>query len=274
MFEFNAVQEHVRTQISAATLETNPFPHFYVLNLLPTEVYAELLANLPDDSEYEAYKPPYEARLFMNLEPKKISQLPEQVRSFWVAFEKWINSQEFLDLMVSRFGLLLKTNAENRGTQIRKAAHNGKLPISSRTLLARDYAHFALGPHTDAKNKFITALYYLPKNDKLKQFGTSIYSPKKPGYTSWESEHHKHEDFDLVRTFENLPNTFFAFMKSDRSFHGVEHGEYPNVGRDLIMWFPEIKSKDEPDRQLSLDRSVFEGEQRGFFGKLLERVTS
>ncbi|MBS3652293.1 hypothetical protein KEU06_27250 [Pseudaminobacter sp. 19-2017] len=272
MFDFDEVQKHTRARIDSATLVIEPFPHLYAHDLLPLETYNELISNLPSDSDYQAYRPPYQERLFIKLEGSQVSKLDSSVRSFWIEFERWINSQDFLDLMVAKFGELLKSNIRHRRSQLRETARNGKIPIVSRTLLARDYAHFALGPHTDAKNKFITALYYLPKGDELMQFGTSIYRPKKQGYTSWESEHHKHEDFDLVRTFENVPNTLFAFMKSDHSFHGVQPGEYPNVGRDLIMWFPEINAKDETDRPLSLDRSVFDDEKQGFFREMLGRV--
>lgn len=114
------------------------------------------------------------------------------------------------------------------------------MQIGCRTLVTRDYGDFALGPHTDSSNKFVTAIFYLPRDQRFASFGTSIYRPKEPGYTDFDSRHHSHDAFDLVRTFPNVPNSVFMFVKTENSFHGVAPGDYPDDGRDMLMWIPQI----------------------------------
>lgn len=117
---------------------------------------------------------------------------------------------------------------------------------------------FRARPHTDAVSKIVTAIFYLPRDARMSVFGTSIYRPKERGFTAWKCPHLPHEQFDLVRTVPFVPNSMFVFMKSDRSFHGVEPGDYPNSGRDMLMWIPEIGRSEKTWGDLSLDRRVFE----------------
>ncbi len=272
-----SVHTHFFNKVDSAELMLDPFPHFYVQDVFPSDFYQRLLDSLPADSSYQTYPPPYEARLFINVAADDVAALPQDVRPFWVDFEAWMNSQEFLDGMAAKFADLLPTVYEHRKELIKTATgSDGRVNVAPRTLLARDYAHFALGPHTDAANKFITALFYLPRKDEFRQFGTSIYRPKVEGFRSWKSDHHPHEKFDLIRTFDNVPNSLFVFMKTDDSFHGVQPGDYPNVGRDLMLWFPEMRKKRDSARPLSLPRELLEPKQerRGFFRSLVQRKSA
>jgi hypothetical protein len=102
-------------------------------------------------------------------------------------------------------------------------------------------------------------LFYLSKDNRFAEFGTSVYKPKDSGFTSWPSKHWPHEKFDLVRTMPNVPNSVFIFAKTDKTFHGVQPGAYSNDGRDLLMWVPQIGPAKNTWGELSLPRALFEG---------------
>ncbi len=87
--------------------------------------------------------------------------------------------------------------------------------------LVRDEPGYSLGPHTDAPKKVVTALFYLPRDGSLSHLGTSLYQPKVP-FTDPSNKHHEFGDFTRVATLPYLPNSLFAFARSDSSFHGVE----------------------------------------------------
>jgi hypothetical protein len=58
---------------------------------------------------------------------------------------------------------------------------------------------------------------------------------------------HPFEHFRRVHTMEYLPNTLFAFMKTNDSFHGVEPITQPDVQRDLLLYdIKVIKQQQEP----------------------------
>ena len=43
--------------------------------------------------------------------------------------------------------------------------------------LVKDFTKYSLGVHTDAIHKLVSFLFYLPKDDSLKEIGTAIYEP-------------------------------------------------------------------------------------------------
>jgi hypothetical protein len=233
-------------------VRTEPFPHCYVAEVFPEPFYRALLRQLPRDDFYSKYPPPYEARLFFNLDPGNAQALG----AFWGEFEGWINGQPFLDRMAEKFGPFLAGTYAQRKALVDGSTDGDVVRIGCRTLVTRDYGDFALGPHSDSPSKFITAIFYLPADDRFAAFGTSIYRPKQPGFRSWKSTHYKHDLFEVVRTFPNVPNSLFVFMKSDISFHGVEPGDYPNDGRNMLMWVPDIGMSDRNWGPLRLPRRL------------------
>ena len=112
-------------------------------------------------------------------------------------------------------------------------------------LLVQDYTTYSLGPHTDSPTKVLSFLFYLPADDSLAHLGTSIYVPKDPRFTCPGGPHHPFEMFDRMMTMPFLPNTLFAFMKTQNSFHGVEPIQKAGVRRDLLLY--DIKVAEAPE---------------------------
>jgi hypothetical protein len=247
------VSNHVYARISEAPLEEHPFAYLYVENVFPAYYYSELISRLPENKFYQTYKPPYESRSALNIEPSALKGLDP----FWFDFERWINGQEFLDALTRKFAAYLPAMARFRAEQLEGNATAGNVMITCRTNLIRDYGDFSLGPHTDSPHKFITALFYLSKDTRFAKFGTSIYRPKTIEYASWASKHHKHDDFELLKTLPNVPNAVFVFAKTDKSFHGVEPGAYANDGRNILQWAPQIGPAQNTWGELHLPRQIF-----------------
>lgn len=251
--DYLRVHEHVFARIEAADLQLDPFPHCHVRDVFPDDIYRSLIERLPEREHYRTFPAPYESRLFFNLSPAEIAPLDP----FWVEFERWIHSQAFLDRMARRFVPHLQRMHRLRAAQLAEHAVGERISIGCRTLVTRDHGDYALGPHTDAAAKFITALFYLPPDERFADFGTSLYRPKEAGRTDWSSRHFSHGDFERVRTIPNLPNSVLIFVKSDTSFHGVSPGNYPNDGRNMMMWIPEVGLTQRNWRPRHLPRSHF-----------------
>ena len=248
----NDVHAHVFSQIAAAEVHTAPFPHCFVRNVFPSGFYQTLLEALPADARYQKYPPPYESRLYFDLNPPTADGLGE----FWREFQAWINGPVFLRGMAEKFSPYVRAVHEYRKELMEQNSAGDFVKIGCRTIVTRDYGDFVLGPHTDSVVKFITAIFYLPKDDEFAEFGTSIYKPKEAGFTAWDSPHFPHDKFDLVRTFPNVPNSLFVFVKTENSFHGVQPGDYPNSGRNMLMWIPEIGKSGRAWGPLWLPRSL------------------
>ena len=54
--------------------------------------------------------------------------------------------------------------------------------------------------------------------------------------------HYSFDKFKKINTMKFLPNTLFAFLKTDLSFHGVEVIQDQQIERDLIIYNVNIKS--------------------------------
>jgi hypothetical protein len=110
-------------------------------------------------------------------------------------------------------------------------------------LLVQDTTHYKLGPHTDAPRKVITFLFYLPGDLSQEHLGTSMYLPKDRDFRCPGGPHHPHAQFDRVWTMPFRPNSLFAFLKTNVSFHGVEPVNDPGIRRWLLLY--DIYSKNQ-----------------------------
>lgn len=206
-YRVNDDLESVIDRIMAAPVIAEPFAHIYVRDVFPKRLYEEMLANL--DVEY-----------------KKISEV-RPVRGY---DERAVHSpkSEFWERMDSllRDGRL-------------KSALCAKLDryapsLRDETLLIRDSAGYQIAPHTDSPAKVISALCYLPQDESQPDVGTSLYRPKQKGFTCEGTMHHRFDDFECAKTLPYVPNSLFAFAKTNDSFHGVE--EFKGDQRHVLLY--------------------------------------
>lgn len=221
--------------IANAPIRPFPYPHIYVPEVFPADFYKSLQENIPDPSAMipiEEARPVkgYKERFVLDITGPKAG-LDETQSAFWGGMATALLSGRFRDLMMNKFM-----------AQVQKRFHGaGSIRIYDETLLVEDITEYALGPHTDAPTKVITVLFYLPKDGSQAHLGTSIYMPKDPARTCPGGPHYGYEGFDRVATMPFMPNSMFAFVKGDQSFHGVEPVKDPDVRRWLLLY--DIKAK-------------------------------
>jgi len=236
----SAIRSHFYSAVERALIVDEPFPHLYATEVFPADFYKTLLDSLPALEQYTQYSEQYSARYSLDLTASTVKNLKE-VSAFWIEFERWLSSSELLNEIFRKFGDRMKTCYALREKYLKAAATPDGVIVSPQSLLCRDFANFALNPHTDAGAKLVVGIFYFPKDESLTEFGTSLYSPKDPSVRDFhKSTRFPREGFDLVKTFENRPNSFVAFLKTDNSFHGVEDRPHSNAGRDVLFWIPRI----------------------------------
>ncbi|MBS0334346.1 MAG: hypothetical protein JSS35_16380 [Proteobacteria bacterium] len=226
-----AAEPDILYTINNAPIRTFPYPHLWVPDVFPAGLYDQIQANLPG---HDAMSPISEVRPVRGYKERFILQLgkanqmerfsPSQ-RAFWDAFGAMVLSGRLMRTMITKFRPQL---AERFG--------NEKVSLFDEAMLVEDQTNYALGPHTDSPAKVVTVLFYLPKDDSLKPNGTSIYAPKDPTRRCPGGPHYRREEFDRVATMPFVPNSMFAFPKSDQSWHGVEPFLTPDVCRWLLLY--------------------------------------
>jgi hypothetical protein len=229
--------DHITRRISATKVSDSPFAHFLVEDVFPDDVYREILENLPSFDRFHVFSETGRVnadynrnRLFLSSLPDDLMRLDEKPRAFWKELFAVVGSQEILNCLFIKFGPYLHARLQARGLQI--AA--GNFDVGVRVSLVRDRTGFELGPHTDSLSKLLSGLFYLPADEANVDLGTSLYLPTNRDFKCVGSTHHGFERFERVMTAAYKPNSFFMFVKSDVSFHGVEKVER-DVSRDIMF---------------------------------------
>jgi hypothetical protein len=228
---------HVVARLRASRVVLEPYPHYYLENVFPDDYYRALLGNLPGSSVYQNLFEVTDYKLdhFRHRDQRDLNEgwteaLPEEIKDFWNRFNEWFLGPDlaravldsFADQMRERFG-----------------EKESWPEVSVEPQLIRHRAGYFLGPHSDLYTKLVVLLIYLAPDESAAHLGTSLYRPKDPGFACPQSLHYPFEDFIRVKTVPYKPNSLLAFLRSDRSFHGVEplsERDVTNCGRDLIQY--------------------------------------
>ena len=251
---YSDVEEHVRYQIANAPIREYPYPHIYVENVFPDMFYKALRAHWPEASRLRNLdvlgrvpEGAYPERFVMPLNSDEISRLGEEAREFWTAFSTWLLSQAFLEYLTHKF---------EAGIRCRFGPTLSQYSFSSESLVVRDNTNYTIGPHTDATHRLMSLLFYCPDDNRLQHLGTSIYRPKDQWFTCEGGLQYPRSWFHRVTTMNFRPNTLFAFLKTDNSFHGVERIEDDAVIRDLVLYDIRAEKSEQKAAQMNAPSGI------------------
>jgi hypothetical protein len=226
-------ESHVLYRIANAPLLAYPFPHFYVESVFPEEFYQSLRARLPEAAAYTRLdetggvtKGAYQERSVCSLLDLEEHEATAGAGSFWAELNGWLMSEQFARFVAGKF---------RDGIAARYGA-NAELKMHMDCQLVRDLTRYAISPHTDTPTKLVSLLFYLPADDRLAHLGTSIYAPKAAEMRFDPSRHLPFDAFKKVTTMPFRPNSLFGFLRTDRSFHGVDQITEEGVVRDLLLY--------------------------------------
>ena len=229
---YSDVEMRLAYKLGNANINMFPYPHLYLENIFPEDYYNKIQENLPKPEEMfpiEKVRPVkgYKERFVLELSDEHLAPLPESKRLFWRELRQtMVDRTNFGNLVFSKFEPFIAKRFEGQSN----------LEFFSETLLVEDTTNYALGPHTDSPRKVVTMLFYLPPDTSQAHLGTSIYIPNDPAFRCPGGPHHPREPFSRLHTNRFLPNSLFAFFKTDNSFHGVEPVTDPDTRRWLLLF--------------------------------------
>jgi hypothetical protein len=217
-------------KVANAPLNVFPYPHFFLEEVFDPKYYDRLQAMLPEPADMlpiAQVRPVkgYDERFVFDLTGPQLDALPAQKQVFWRELHQWLVGGRFGQVVLNRFGHFMN----QRFTTDQVALHD-------EALLVQDVTNYKLGPHTDAPRKVVTLIFYLPQDTSQSHLGTSIYVPKDAAFRCPGGPHYPHDAFDRVWTAPFLPNSLFAFFKTDNSFHGVERVVDEDCRRWLLLY--------------------------------------
>lgn len=209
-------ETHIVYKIGNCNINNFPFPHFFINDIFSDIFYEKLINNLPEQkylykvSEKRNVDKRYDARYILSLKDEDLNKLPN--KDFWISVRNVFLGNNLKNFILNRFDHVLKNIRPDLD----------KYKTYSELLIMNDTTGFDLQPHTDSPRKILSMLFYLPKSNIEKKYGTSIYLPKKTGFEDRGIQHLDRNDFNLLYTFPYVKNSVFGFLKTNNSFHGVE----------------------------------------------------
>ena len=228
---------HFIDRLRTAEVVMEPYPHYYLEKVFPDDYYRDLLEHLPTSAVYENLYEVTTLKLdhFRHRDQRDLTEdwtraLPEELKEFWDHFDDWFLGSELAQAVLESFAEPLRP---------RIGEHENWPAVSVESQLIRHRAGYFLGPHSDAHTKLVVLLIYLAPDESSANLGTSLYRPKDASFSCPNSNHYPFEDFVRVKTALYKPNSLLAFVRSDRSFHGVEPLSEQDVtsgGRDVIQY--------------------------------------
>ncbi len=228
-----AIGSYVAQRIQSVRIQAEPFPHFYVTDVFPADFYAEMLNRLPTDNEFlpllaggATSETATSDRYSLRFRTPEMERLGDAKRAFWGEVSEWLLGDEFLSAMASYIYPQLRLRFFGQDD----------LAFRSAGSLSRTKQGFFVGPHTDAQHKVFTIIFYLPRDDRFVDYGTSMWRPREPGFTCLGGPHHKFDRFEKVATMPFVPNSLFGFVKTEDSFHAVEPIVPPDFVRDTMVY--------------------------------------
>ena len=216
------VLTHMVTSIQRAEPFHEPYSHVYFEDMFPQDVYARVLAALPDSGLYHPLnlkqwsRPDGTStrdRFFLSAE--NIARLDDDRQKLWSTLS-WVMSHPALKRAM--FHKLAPTLARRTGTL---SSRVDEIETHPRMLLFRDTDQYRIKPHPDGLETIATMGFYLARDDSQIDLGTSVYQRR----SVWQSLRAGGR-FEEVRRFPFRPNSGYAFAvineRDQKSLHGVE----------------------------------------------------
>ena len=214
-----SILDRLVKKIQDAALDTKPDQNFYIEDVFDTETYSTILNKLPSDDNYAFINHPdavlpngTKTRKLLALSGTSIKNLNPANQLFWQEMNAVLISKQLQNALTQKFHQRMD---DRFGESLPRMAN---VPI-----FYRDYPGYQIGIHTDAPWKVITMQFYFPKDDSQIHLGTSFHE-------------RNNNEFQLLKTNPFKPNSAYAFVRTENSWHSVKQlGQYETQRDSLAL---------------------------------------
>ena len=217
------LSEFIVQSIEAARALEKPFYHLEFDRVFPDDVYARILALMPEARDYRPMhgrskghdlEDGTHTRVKIDLFPEYIRNLLAEKRALWNVVGRALCSEEVKQAFIHRLAPGLSKRFGPEFAQV------GMYPIP---ILTRDIPGYLITPHTDTRWKGITVQLYLPQADANTDIGTIFHEVLPDGSMP------KHTQMRFA------PNTGYAFAVGTDSWHSADAVHDRVKSRDSIL---------------------------------------
>ncbi len=206
-------------RIDAAPIDPVPDDNIFMEDVFTADVYEKILALLPGDDSYDYIEHPdavlpdgTRTRKLLDLTDATLARLAPDRRAFWREMKAVLTSRALQRAITNKFRNRLEEQYGARWPQ-----------MVSVPLFYRDLPGYRIGVHPDARYKLATMQFYFPADASQLHLGTSFHIKDDTGF-----RHCKTNPFK--------PNSAYAFVRSDHSWHSVSRlGPHESARNTLAL---------------------------------------
>jgi hypothetical protein len=247
------VQQHVRAVVAAAPLESDPCAYVVLNDLIPDDLYDEMLSALPSTVFFKRHDPTREEMQV------PFPFAPAYSRVVWDFFLTHVVEQALIPALTDKFGPALDAFLARHWPSLGRWEQSGlSLRVGNSRLLLRRPG-YVIRPHRDPRWAFLTCLIYLQRRGADHIYGTQLYRLKREREATHNSPFWVSEDeCELVRDVPGGRNQALIFLNST----GVHGASIPrDAPADLERYVYQVQlSPDEAARKRLI--ALLEGGER------------
>ena len=250
-----SILEHINNSIKQAQVDPDPFPHMYIRNFFEENFYMKLLDSLPGKEKFVpinktgSVSDDYpEERFIFDINPEILKSFERKDQKVFSDIVNSFFSNDFFNSVFFKFKSTIDDRIKNFTEEEIKLFGKNNFNFEGRIALVKDYTKYQLGAHTDTLNKFLTFLFYIPKDESIREIGTSLYKPLNKELKTSFSSHYTMEEtknnFIETKKTEFMPNSVLIFPRTNYSYHGVSSINIGSKERNLLLlnfYFKTIK---------------------------------
>ena len=241
-----SILDQITKSINLTDVDFEPFSHMYIKNFFEKDFYLKILESLPNKKDYiqinksgSVSKEYADERFIYDITPEKIKNFKENNKKVFTDLANAFFSPNFFSAVCSKFKPTIDDRINNFSKEEIELYGKNNFNFEGRIALVKDCTKYQLGAHTDLSNKFLTFLFYLPKDNSLKEIGTSLYKPINKEVLKTFSPHYTMEEtrnnFEEIIKTEFLPNSVLIFPRTNLSYHGVSSINIGSKERNLLL---------------------------------------
>ncbi len=218
------IVDHMLVRLAQTPTCDQPYSHFYVENIFPAEVYADMMRSMPAPSLYKPlsltkHRNPegVSTRDVFALTGPEMEKLTPAARELWQGVSSALSAPELKVVVFRKLATDLTRRFGCRREEV------DRITSFTKPSLFRDLEGYEIPPHPDGRTKIVTMQLYLPVDYSQLELGTAVYRRRFKsisGIYSW------HGRFEKVKQFLFQPNSGYAFAVSNslgkKSWHGRE----------------------------------------------------
>ena len=234
-FDLQAASKHAHAAVHAAPLSTEPFAHLTIGNLLPDQLYEEIIERWPDLKLFTHTNSfaRYELRF-----KREDDRLPQTEKDFWADVTRVfrVANRAIQSRLAPHFG---EKFAPYLGDQWFYTVGENVECLPTSVQLATYTNFFQLSPHVDSLRLMTNAFVYFSERDEVEpDLGTVLYRSRGMAIpTNWDLEERAVRPFlDRASVSSYQRNHCLAYVNSPKSFHGVDPNRIGDRHRRLLMF--------------------------------------